>query len=112
MSHCPGSFLEDWLTDWYRLVVQDLDVGSGIRWMYTGQLILTKEQFAELVAIHAPAREMIENKLSEYSEEENGSWRDYCGYAFDSVPKEILDKADAFIAAIRESVPKTKGLLG
>lgn len=112
MSHCPGSKLEDWITDWHRLVDADNQHGSGIRWLYKGTLVLTAAQFAELVRIYEPHRAEIEHQLEEYSEEENGSWRDYCGYAFDFIPEAVGDEACRYVNALRASVPKTPGLSG
>jgi len=108
MSHCPGFTLEDWLTDWYRLVDEDGLHGTGIRRIYADQLILNKEQFKKLVEIHEPYRERVEYLLEEYDEEINGSWRDYCG-CFE-IPKDIEKQADAYIDELRKLVPKTKGI--
>lgn len=110
MSHCPGPYLEDWLTDWWRLVDADGQHGTGIRRLYTGQLILTKDQFQELVEIYKPFREEIEARLADYSEEENGSWRDYCGYAFDFIPEDVSKNAEEYLRALRGKVPETEGL--
>lgn len=112
MSHCPGSRLEDWITDWYRLVDEAGEHGTGIRRLYKGQLILSKEQFAEFVRIYEPYREKIEDRLSEYSEEENGSWRDYCGYAFDFIPEEVFEKAQQYRQSLIGSVKETPGIGG
>jgi hypothetical protein len=110
MSHCPGPDLEDWITDWWRLVDVDGQHGTSIRRLYAGQLILTKEQFQGLVEIYKPVREQIEERLSEYSEEENGSWRDYAGYAFDFIPKDVTDKAEEYLRPLRGKVPETEGI--
>lgn len=112
MSHCPGSSLEDWITDWHRLVDADKKHGSGWRWLYTGQLILTAEQFAELVKIYEPFRAGVEERLQEYNEEENGSWRDYAGYAFDFIPEPVMETASVYLKSIESIVPKTQGLAG
>lgn len=115
MSHCPGPTLEDWLTDWWSLVVQESEHGSGIRWAYANQLVLTKEQFAGLVAIYEAARELIQEQLRNYldqPEDEQGSWRDYSGYAFDGIPKEIEETGNVYIRYLADKVERTKGLLG
>lgn len=108
MSHCPGLDLEDWLTDWYRIVNDDGAHGTSIRHFYKGQLIFNEEQFAKLVEIHEPIREHVEELLLNYDEEENGSWRDYCG-RFD-VPDEIANEAGQYIDSIKDTVEKTKGI--
>ena len=110
MSHCPGYRLEDWLTDWCGVVDADGEHGTQVRRAYAGQLILSKEQFGRLIAIFEPYRVLVEEKLWSYSEEENGSWRDYCGYAFDAIPKEEHAKADAYLRELEGIVEKTKGL--
>jgi hypothetical protein len=112
MSHCPGLRLEDWITDWWRLVDVDGEYGTAIRRMYVGQLILSKEQFQGLLAIYEPARELVERVLQGYSEEENGSWRDFCGYAFDGIPKEIEDRAQEYVNTFQPQVEKTPGWMG
>lgn len=109
MSHCPGLKLEDWITDQWRLVDAGGEHGTAIRRMYVGQLILSKEQFQGLVAIYEPSRASIEYILSEYSEEENGSWRDFCGYAFDGVPKDIEELAQKYVDELQNKVEKTPG---
>lgn len=110
MSHCPGLALEDWITDWYRLVDSDGEHGTGIRRMYTGQLILNREQFKRLVEIHEPIRGHVEERLLDYSEEECGSWRDYCDCF--SVPKEMAAQAEEYLKSLRGNVPETPGLTG
>lgn len=110
MSHCPGPYLEDWITDWWRLVDAEGLHGSEIRRLYKGQLVLTKEQFEGLVEIYKPFREQIEARLSDFSEEENGSWRDYCGYAFDFISEDISQKAEEYVKSLQGKVPETEGL--
>jgi len=111
MSHCPGSTLEDWLTDAYHLVDAEGLHGSGIRRVYKGQLILTAEQFAGLVAIMEPVRDEIEFRLDEYTEEEYGSWRDY-GIVFDWVFEDredgLEEAAKAYLKGL--DTPVTPGL--
>lgn len=106
MSHCPGTSLEDWITDWYRVV--DDEHGTLIRRFYEGQYILNKEQFAELVKILEPLRDHVENLLWRYSEEEDGSYRDYCGNF--NIPDEINDAAWSYIKSL--NVNRTPGIVG
>lgn len=112
MSHCPGSRLEDWVTDWYRVVDADGKHGTGIRRFYEGQLILSKEQFDQLLKIHEPIRERIEHYLQEYSEEENGSWRDYCSVFSDVLTDDIRKAAESLLKTLEQSVQKTPGIFG
>ena len=108
MSHWPGSRLEDFVSDQWRVVVSD---GSSDSWRYnySGQKILSPEQFKNLVALFEPIRDYVERRLDDYSEEESGSWRDYADFAFD-IPKEISEQADKMLASL--NVPETKGLFG
>lgn len=109
MSHCPGYTLEDWITDWYRIVDDVGQHGTGIRRFYSGQLILNSEQFKKLVEIHEPIREYIENLLYNFDEEEQ-SWRDYCSVF--TIPEPIGIAAEQYINSIMDIVEKTKGLKG
>ena len=109
MSHCPGVWLEDYVTDQFMCVDVGGEHGTGIRRLYKGQTILTAEQFAEVIAIVEPHREAVENLLCEYDEEEHGSWRDWGGSAFayiDASPE--FEQAEKLIASWK--TPKTKGL--
>lgn len=112
MSHCPGLRLEDWITDWHRLVDADGEHGTAIRRFYQGQLILSKEQFAELVRIYEPLREEIERRLEEYSEEDCGSWRDWAYYAFDPIVNDLSKKAEEYLKSLRGKVDETPGIMG
>lgn len=107
MSHCPGSSLEDWITDWYRLVDEKGEYGTGIRRLYKDQLVLNDEQFKKLVEIHESIREHIENLLVDF-DEETMSWRDYCGCFH--IPIHIEKAAEEYINSIRNTVNITKGI--
>lgn len=102
MSSCPGSYLEDYLMWNYDLIVNG-DTGANPSLAIAEAMgtikrrpALTSEQFAPLVALWEPWREYIERSLSYFNEEEQ-SWRDYAGYAFDDVPKTLFDEGLALL---------------
>jgi hypothetical protein len=111
MSHCPGHTLEDFLTDWHSIVDDKGEHGTSIRRIYTGQLILSEEQFKKLVEIYEPTRETIENCISMYNEEENGSWRDYRNFVIaDRIPDAIEKVGCEYLESIKSQCKMTKGL--
>jgi hypothetical protein len=104
MSHWPGPKLEDWITDWHRVIDADGEHGTTIRRCYAGQRILDKQQLAELVKMYEPLRERIEELLDDYVEEEHGSWRDYCN-EFDFV-EDVSKLAHDYIASLQAEETK------
>ena len=74
MSSCPGLYLEDYLEDIYGIVKTE---DGKIKLHYAGDILLTNEQFVELVKIYEPVRNEVETRLGWYDEETCGSWRDY-----------------------------------
>lgn len=95
MSSCPGYTMEDFLSWCYNLTVEDQDetnVSVGIAEMLGNipqRPHLSKENFAPIVAKFEEHREQIERYLNDYSEEENGSWRDYAGAVFGFISDEL-----------------------
>ncbi|MNY69163.1 hypothetical protein D3C86_2070590 [compost metagenome] len=57
---------------------------------------ITKEQLAQVVSLYEPWREVIENRLLDFNEEEQ-SWRSYAECVDCDVPDEINDKAKAIV---------------
>lgn len=113
MSHCPGTTLEDFVTDWFRVVDAAGEHGDGIRRLYEGQMVLGVVDFALLVAAMEPCREVVERLLSDFDEEEHGSWRDYCWQVIDdSLDKDAVAAAEAILEELKGKVPVTKGLGG
>lgn len=105
MSSCPGYTLEAFLMWQYDLIV-DGDTGANksleiaeILGRDTRRRRLTKEQFASLVILFESQRERVENLLCDF-DEENQSWRDYAGCAFD-MPPEIELQAEILAAHLR-----------
>lgn len=98
MSSLPGYTLEDYLAWCYNVSIigrPESNVSVGMAEMLgTSTLmrpILTEEQFKVLVDMFEPYRKPIQNRLDDFDEDEQ-SWRDYAGSAFDFLP-DILDDA-------------------
>lgn len=105
MSSWPGPSLEDFLMWQFDLIVDNdgsanhsLQIAEAMG-VDTRRKRITGEQFAPLVALFEPHREYVERRLDDYSEENSGSWRDYAGYSFDDIPKEIDNAAISMVAA-------------
>lgn len=100
MSSRPGLTLEAYLAWAYNLVVEDepenntsLGIAEFLGTATHRRPVITKEQFAPIVAKFEEYREQVEDKLLDF-DEDNQSWRDYAGYNFDFLPdidKEIFD---------------------
>lgn len=60
---------------------------------------ITSAQFAPLIALFEPQREYVERRLSQF-EDDNMSWRDYAGYSFDDIPKEIESRAIEILSGL------------
>lgn len=95
MSSLPGLDLEDYLMWNFDLIVGENDNANPslriaeILGVETGRVRITPEQFAPLVHLYEPHRDMVERRLAQFDEDRQ-SWRDYAGYAFD-----FLDELDA-----------------
>lgn len=79
MSSCPGSTLEDFVTDMF---VCDL----------------TASQMAAIVAVLEPARDYIEYRVSCYDPDEH-SWRDYRNGIISYIDEPLLDQCNAIARA-------------
>jgi len=111
MSHCPGYKLEDFLIDYYGVVDKAGEYGDGYHRICKGRLILSKEQFFKLVDFFESSREVIEDLLLDYNEEENGSWRDYRNFTIvNYISEENNKSAQIYLKSIENIVEKTKGL--
>lgn len=107
MSMIPGCYLEDYLSDAYRLFDNGGEHGNQFARscnkisngkIYGDYVFLDDEDFKKFVAFFESFRERIEYLLDEYDEEESGSWRDYKYFAMgDVVPDEIEKSAVAFL---------------
>lgn len=54
---------------------------------------ITGQVFAAMLAPYEPWRESVECALSEF-DDDNQSWRDYAGYAFNFLPDELFAEAE------------------
>ena len=100
MSSKPGNTLEDFLLWDFDIVVPDMN-DANVSLMMAEALgnipqrpRLTKEQFAQVVAMFEPYRESVEIALDNF-DEESQSWRAYAGAAFDWLPDELIKNARA-----------------
>jgi len=104
MSSLPGLDLEDYLSWAYDVVTAEVDGNTSLRYAEAfgtasrRRPVATPEQFKGLTSLFEHLRETIEYKLSDF-DEDNQSWRDYAGYAFDFVPDELDRRARDYLYA-------------
>ena len=109
MSSLPGYDLEDYLAWNYSITVQDqpeANFSVGLAEML-GNVTrrrphLTQEEFAVIVKMYEPHRENIEDKLSDF-DEDNQSWRDYACYEFGNVPDELEGQVIAYLDELKKA---------
>jgi hypothetical protein len=108
VSSWPGPDLEDFLMWQYDLIVDgdgsanpSLQIAEAVG-VDTRRKSITREQFLPLLELFEPLRVDVERRLDWYNEEDCGSWRDYGGYAFDFIPKEIEAKAAEIVSGYRK----------
>jgi len=109
MSTCPGRYLEDYVKWEYDLLVEDtkdanasLEIADALGLSTKQRLVFTQEEFAELLNIFEPHREVVEHLLDEFDEEEQ-SWRGYTGCIDFVLPNNIDVEAWQIINRIKES---------
>lgn len=104
MSTCPGDTLEEYVM-WDLDLIVDGDRSANPSLMLaeamgvnTRRKAITGLAFKDIVAVYEPYRRDIESKLSSYwHEDDQPSWRDYAGYAFNFVPDAIREQASALV---------------
>ncbi len=108
MSNCPGATLEAFLMWIYDLIVDgdgsanpSLQIAEAIGTATNHRKQMTAEQFAPIVSLFEPYREKTEWTLVDYNEEDNGSWRDFAGYAFDFIPRQLYEQGSMLISRCR-----------
>lgn len=106
MSSLPGLDLEDFLSWQYNLVVLDapesnvsLGLAECLGLSNNHRPILTKAEFAPIVALFEPHRAEVEDRLMDF-DEDNMSWRDYAGYSFDFLGADLDEAVFALLAAL------------
>lgn len=94
MSSIPGYTLESFLAWQWSLIVEghsENNVSLGMA-EALGNIkprpVVTQEQFSTIVIHYEPYREIIEERLSAF-DEENQSWRAYAEYVDCDVPAEV-----------------------
>lgn len=102
MSSIPGYSLEEYLAWCFSITVEDLgetNVSVGMA-EALGKVLprpaMSKACFAKLVSYFEPHRHEVEDRLMDF-DEENQSWRDYAGYAFDFIPEELNVFGERFV---------------
>jgi hypothetical protein len=102
MSSIPGYTLEAYLGWNFSITVEDLRETNVSMWMaealgnITPRPVMSKPCFAKLVSYFEQYRHKVEYKLMDF-DEENQSWRDYAGYAFDFIPEELDVFGERFV---------------
>jgi hypothetical protein len=98
MSSLPGLNLEAFVM-WDRGLIVDGDGSTNPSLQLaeamgreTRRTLLTGKQFAMILARYEPYRLEVERRLDDFNEEEQ-SWRDYAGYAFDFLPESVRSDA-------------------
>lgn len=95
MSSIPGYTLEAYLGWNFSITVEELgetNVSVGLAEALGNvapRPVMSRPCFDKLVSYFEQYRQTVEYKLTDF-DEENQSWRDYAGYAFDFIP-EALD---------------------
>ncbi len=109
MSSIPGYELKDYVMWQHDLIVDgntganpSLQIAEALN-IATRRIRITAEQFAPILAMYEPHRELIEHALHEF-DEDNQSWRDYAGYAFDGVPETVGDETQRLRDALTPNV--------
>jgi hypothetical protein len=97
MSSLPGYTLEAYLMWEFNLIVNgdntanvSMLIAETLGVTHVHRLAITQAEFKPLVAIYEPYREVIEQRLNDF-DEENQSWRDYAEYVSIEVPKEVYN---------------------
>lgn len=110
MSSLPGYYLEDFLAWELNLVVdgqEDANVSIGMAEALgniPSRPRVTQERFREIVKLFESSRKYIEDRLRDF-DEENQSWRDYAGCAFDDIPEILYTEAKKIVSRLKDPAP-------
>lgn len=104
MSSIPGYTLESFVM-WNADLIVDGD-GSANTSLAIAEAVgiptrrrcISAADFRRIIELFEPYREYVENNLLEF-DEHTQSWRDYAGYAFDAIPKEVFASAEGLLNA-------------
>lgn len=104
MSSRPGFTLESYVM-WNHDLIVDGDTSANLSVSIAeacgtstrNRKQLAAAEFTPMLNVYEPFREQVEHALSEF-DDDNQSWRDYSGYAFDFIPRDVFAKAEAVIS--------------
>lgn len=106
MSSLPGLDLEAFLSWQYNLVVFDtpeanpsLGMAERLGLSTNHRPILSKADFALIVALFEPYRDQVEARLMDF-DEDSMSWRDYAGYSFDFLSADLDEAVFALLTTL------------
>lgn len=106
MSEIPGYTLEAFVEwEWNFVVIgeSDKNFNLAVAEMLSGNYNrprITKEQFAKLIALYEPYREMIECRLDQF-DEDNQSWRGYCNHVTEGISSEDQLLIEAMVKLLK-----------
>lgn len=108
MSSCPGTTLEEYLA--WNLNITVVELGETNFSVGLAEALgtiprrphLTKEQFSQLVEPFEPYRETVENRLLDYDEDQDGSWRMYAEFVGSDIPDHLITTAQSLIKQMAE----------
>lgn len=105
MSSIPGYNLEAFLAWNFSITVEsrgDANVSVAIAEVLGNvkpRPHVSEDTFAKLVALYEPYRQVIENRLDAF-DEDNQSWRSYAEYVDCDVPADVVNKAEVLLASL------------
>lgn len=102
MSSCPGCKLEYFLIWELNVLVENepdcnksLQMHASIFGM-DNRSVVSQKTFRSIVSLFEEYRETVEHRLIDF-DDENQSWRDYAGSAFEFIPDELFEQANKII---------------
>lgn len=106
MSEIPGYTLEEFVEwEWSFAVIgeSDKNFNLAVAEMFNGNYRrprITKEQFAKLIALYEPYRDMIEYRLDQF-DEDNQSWRGYCNCVTEGISSDDQLLIEAMVKLLK-----------
>lgn len=106
MSEIPGYTLEAFVEwEWNFAVIgeSDKNFNLAVAEMLNGNYRrprITKEQFAKLIALYEPYRDMIEYRLDQF-DEDNQSWRGYCNCVTEGISSDDQLLIEAMVKLLK-----------
>jgi hypothetical protein len=109
VSNKPGNSLESFVMWNYNLIVDDDDTANES--LRIAEILgtatrrrpqITNEEFAPILVLFEPYRDRVEDLLNGHDDNE-ASWRDFAGYAFDFIPDEVYTQGAEIIEALTKA---------